>query len=424
MKFPSYEVRMPREQATKLLERICARLDARSTVELDRPAIPGLDAPGLTTATRLWVVGSYARGALTCGDLDLVLEVDKPLVSAGELNRVMLGNPRRVSLYTGNPERNTALGPFKEAVLVWEAGKDWRAALDGIQPDESVSRFARPTDVIPFRREQIGGDLTWAETMLGLHERNELTWRFVPLEEVSELLDDEPQSQEEHELLRIAEGNRVGASTKKLLPYVAAFVRRFGPAGRHWSLGTGTQLECGGTRFFVAAPPASNELMDLSCSQLVVMAHLNARGPNGFWVIDRGPSHPYMTAFEGCKAWVIADAHGVPAVMQATSGLAAAQPVASLDIFLSRADAEQFVEDWNEDVPPEPGEARDVKLIRSAAWLDVLTRCDLLAGGIPEAVFTDGGWNRACKAGFEPSSLTRYTAEELAAVLRRSAETC
>ena len=78
MKYPSYEARMSREQATKALERICSRLDACATVELDKPVLQGLDAPGLTTATRLWVVGSYARGALTCGDLDLVIEVDKP----------------------------------------------------------------------------------------------------------------------------------------------------------------------------------------------------------------------------------------------------------------------------------------------------------------------------------------------------------
>jgi len=414
---------MAREQATKTLERICARLDACATVELDQPALPDLDAPGQTTATRLWVVGSYARGALTCGDIDLVMEVDKPLVSVSQLNRMLLGSPRRVSLYTGNPDKNSSNGAFQEAVLVWESGKDWRAALDGIQPDESVSRFDRPTDRIPFRLEQIEGDLDWAEAMLELHERNVLTWRFVPLDEVSDLIGDEPQSEDEQEFFRLAQANRAGADAKKLLPYVLAFVRKFGPAGRPWSMDAGTQLKYGGTRFFLAVPPAPDELMDLSCSQLVVMAHLNTRGPNGFWVIERGPSHSYMTAFEGCEAWVIADANGAPAVIRATSGLDAARPVASLDIFLSQADAEQFVEDWNEDVPPEPGEARDVKFIRGTTWLDVLTRCDLLAGGLPETVFSTGGWNRACKAGFEPDSLTRCTAAELAAALRRSAET-
>jgi len=423
MKYPSQEVRMPREQATKLLERICARLDARSVVELDRPAIPGLDAPGLTTATRLWVVGSYARGALTCGDIDLVMEVDKPFVSASQLSRMLLGSPRRVSLYTGNPDKNSSNGAFQEAVLVWESGKDWRAALDGIEPDESVSRFDRPTDCIPFRREQIKGDLDWAEAMLELHERNVLTWRFVPLEEVSDLLGNEPQSEDEREFFRLAQGSSVGADTKKLLPYVLAYVRRFGPADRPWSMETATRLAHGGTHFFLAVPPAPDELMDLGCSQVVVTAHLNTRGPNGFWVIERGPSHPYMTAFEGCEAWVIADAHGAPAVMRATSGLGAARPVASVDVFLCQADAEQFVEVWNEDDPPEPGEARDVKYIRGTAWLEVLTRCDVLAGGLPETVFSTGGWNRACRAGFEPDSLTRCTAEELAAVLRRSAET-
>ncbi|MBF3712175.1 hypothetical protein V4E86_07760 [Burkholderia pseudomallei] len=422
MKYPSQEVRMPREQATKLLERICARLDARSTVELDRPAIPGLDAPGLTTATRLWVVGSYARGALTCGDLDLVLEVDKPLVSAGELNRVMLGNPRRVSLYTGNPERNTALGPFKEAVLVWEAGKDWRAALDGIQPDESVSRFARSADVIPFRREQVKGSLDWVEAMLDLLARKELTWRFVPLDEVSEQVDVEPQSEEEREFVRLAEAERAGAEVKKLLPYVLAFVRRFGPAGRQWSMETASRLAYGGTRFFLAAAPAPDELMDLSVSQVVVMAHLNTRGPNGFWVIERGPSHPYMTAFGGCEAWIIAEKHG-PAVMNFGKGGASQYvTVTSLDIFPTREQAEQFVEGVTQDDPPGPGEVRDVQLIRGVAWLELLTRCDLLVGEFTNMVFTDKGWNQARNAGFESEDLTRCTAEELAALLRTRAE--
>ncbi|MBJ9924666.1 hypothetical protein QZM48_29790 [Burkholderia orbicola] len=422
MKYPSYEARMSREQATKALERICSRLDACATVELDKPVLQGLDAPGLTTATRLWVVGSYARGALTCGDLDLVIEVDKPSVAVSQLNRMLLGNPRRVSLYTGNPKRNSAGGPFEEAVLVWETGKDWRAALEGIQPDESVVRFARPTDRMPFRREQIRGDLDWAEEMLGLHERNELTWRFVPLDEVSDLLGDEPQSPEEHELLRITQGSRVGAGTKKLLPYMAAFVRKFGPAGRPWSMDTGTQLKYGGTRFFLAVPPAPDELMDLSCTQAVVMAHLNTRGPNGYWVIERGLSHPFMTAFEGCEAWVIADAHGAPIVTQARGGLATARHVDSLDVFQSRADAEQYVDDWNQDVPPEPGEVRDVQFIRGTAWLDLLARCDLLVGALPDTVFTTDGWTRARNAGFRPDRLTRCTAEELAAVLRRPAE--
>ncbi len=125
-------------------------------------------------------------GALTCGDLDLVMEVDKPLVSAGELNRVMLGNPPRVSVYTGNPNQNSSMGPFAEAVLVWEPGKDWRAALAGIEPDASAFRFGRPADVIPFRREQVKGSLDWVEAMLDLHARKDLTWRFVPLDEVSE----------------------------------------------------------------------------------------------------------------------------------------------------------------------------------------------------------------------------------------------
>lgn len=425
MKYPSFESRMPREQATKALERVCARLDACATVEMNEHAIPGVDTPtGPITAIRLWVAGSYARGALTCGDLDLVMEVNQPLVSGSYLKRMLLGNPQRVSLYTGNPKKNTSFGEFAEAVLVWEAGKDWRAALAGIQQDASVSRFDRPTDLIPFRREQVKGDLTWAETMVDRHARKELTWRFVPLEEVADQIEAEPQPDETRGLYRLAKVSRAGTDVRKLLPYVLAFVRRFGPADGWWSMDSTTLMTYGRTRFILAGPPALDELMDPGISQVVVMAHLNTRGPNGFWVIERGPNHPLMSAFDGCNAWFIADEHGAPTFVQCSEGTASTHGhyVTALDIFQSRAEADQYVKEWNQDDPPEPDEAREVKHVQGAALRDLLMRCDLLIGGLSETVFSKIGLDRAQHAGYQFATLTRRTVEELAALFRQPAE--
>ncbi|WP_277042734.1 hypothetical protein [Caballeronia mineralivorans] len=415
---------MPREQATKTLERICERLDACATAEMDKPIDRYSERPpGPVTAKRLWVVGSYARGAMTCGDLDLVMEVDNPVYDGSYLKRVLLKNPQRVSLYTGKPEKNSSRAEFNEAVPVWEAGKDWRAALSGIQMDESVARFDRPTDRIPFRLEQIMGTLDWAEPMLESLTREELAWRFVPLDEVSALVEPEPQTGEQNELYRRSRYSRVGAGVKKLLPYVLAFVRRFGPVDLSWSMATSTRMTYGSTLFILGAAPALDALMSFGVSQVVVMPHLSTRGPNGFWVIERGPRHPLVTAFEGCHAWVIAGEHGVPSVIGASCGGSSdIRSVNAVEIFQSQAEADVFLVDLNEDCPPEAGEVREARHIQGTAFLDILASCDLLTGGLFETVFTDHGWVYALNAGFKNEDLNRCTVEEIAGLFRGTAE--
>ncbi|KAE8757209.1 hypothetical protein FSO04_25025 [Paraburkholderia madseniana] len=414
---------MSREQATKTLERICERLDACATTESDKPLSKYLeDLPGPVTAKRLWVAGSYARGAMTCGDLDLVMEVDNPVYDGSYLKRMLIGNPQRVSLYTGKPEKNSSHAEFKEAVPVWQAGKDWRAALAAIQPVESVARFDRPTDRIPFRLEQIAGSLTWAEAMLASLARDELKWRFVPLDEVSALVEPKPQTGAQNELYRQSRFSRVGAGVKKLLPYVLAFVRRFGPVDLSWSMATSTRMTHGSTLFILGAAPALDELMSFGVSQVVVMPHLNTRGPNGFWVIERGSRHPLVTAFEGCHAWVIADEHGVSSVSGTSYREGSNRPVNAVDIFQSQAEADAFLVDLSEGCPPEAGEVREVRHIQGAAFLDILASCDLLMGGLSDTVFTHDGWDRALHAGFESEDLTRCTFDELGRLFRRTAE--
>lgn len=79
------ENRAPREKFTKTLTRICARLDVQATFDIeDNDELSRrLVASGHMTREQvrerveiatLWVVGSYARGALTCGDLDIVIQ--------------------------------------------------------------------------------------------------------------------------------------------------------------------------------------------------------------------------------------------------------------------------------------------------------------------------------------------------------------
>jgi len=68
------EKRYPRESFTKKLERICQRLDEASIRAIAHKDFFNKPATSKVEITSLWVVGSYARGAMMCGDLDLVLE--------------------------------------------------------------------------------------------------------------------------------------------------------------------------------------------------------------------------------------------------------------------------------------------------------------------------------------------------------------
>src|SRR5690606_34847941 len=71
------ERRQPRARFTRALRRICERLDAQDTHEVTwtERMFPGEMLRGVMRAETLWVVGSYARGAPLCGDLDLVLKL-------------------------------------------------------------------------------------------------------------------------------------------------------------------------------------------------------------------------------------------------------------------------------------------------------------------------------------------------------------
>src|ERR1035437_9721616 len=98
----------------------------------------------------LWIVGSFARGAPTCGDLDLVIDTDiieghepRPRTLASQV----AGSYPDVVFYIGTPEKNTAGIKFPEAVLLWsQECPDWKSALGNIQVDENTSRYIRHYD--------------------------------------------------------------------------------------------------------------------------------------------------------------------------------------------------------------------------------------------------------------------------------------
>ncbi|WP_455922649.1 hypothetical protein [Pseudomonas putida] len=74
----AFEKRHPRARFTKQLSRICHALDAASAHDVAY-RLYGDEYVSRVAACELWVVGSYARGALLCADLDIVVENCIPL---------------------------------------------------------------------------------------------------------------------------------------------------------------------------------------------------------------------------------------------------------------------------------------------------------------------------------------------------------
>src|SRR6185312_11803253 len=130
------EERKPREFYTRALIRICEKLESQDTYELHwKDRYLHRQCRGTLRAESLWVVGSYARGASTCGDLDLVLKlslVDGVHAGHAQFVSKALRRSSGVRYYGGDPSANSSGVSFPEAVHIWSKGFDWRGAIDSI----------------------------------------------------------------------------------------------------------------------------------------------------------------------------------------------------------------------------------------------------------------------------------------------------
>jgi hypothetical protein len=130
------------------------------------------------------VAGSYARGSPTCGDLDLLLDlevIEGNMPPIQKLLRQAFGALPDVRYYHGSQEENSSGIAFGESVRIWQQGTDWKGNLSSIQEDRQAN--ARPrADTVPLRIEQTEGDLTDRRKLTELIENGTLRWRLIPYE--------------------------------------------------------------------------------------------------------------------------------------------------------------------------------------------------------------------------------------------------
>jgi hypothetical protein len=321
------ERRRPREHFTRVLTRICQRLDDSSVADVNWTDKFFREVVRCTVSVRgVWAVGSYARGALDCGDLDLVVEAasqseGRPagLPPTSAISRSFFGSPSDVRVYLGTPEDNTSGISLDDARMIWTSeGLDWAMAIENIRPDPKAGRFPRPTDSVPFRMEQLDSNIGAISELLELELSRTVQWRFVPMTAVGPA---KPTSADEIDFYQLAT-YFCGSKTQRLLPHLlGAFQRKLTwPKGRWLRRQVEkTEFRWGNCDLLVGKPPVHISRLDaLSTNELAIVPHLTQRGPNGIWFLGRGDEHPLVKRASDVRLFCLIDEDAQPIEIQCT----------------------------------------------------------------------------------------------------------
>lgn len=296
---PPSQHRTPRETFTRALQRICRAIAEQPVIWGKwKDQQLGKEMRGTVRIENIWAVGSWAQGVSTCGDLDLVVQYvqkEGSPIPKDIMKQIIVKRAKNVRVYLGTPQENTSGIPFPNPKLMWSCDQDdWEKNIRAVKEVPSTTCQVRRTDDLPLRGEQVrmgwGEDLT---LLLDLRDQGIISWEWI--ESDSLILSPStwhPKTQRQWKILQ----RLSGASTGQALGMVL-----------HWLESKGLNpeqdfplLRLSSAEFIVdetfiriGRPRASVEALNKkSCARLVLVPHRTRRGPNGLWVIKRGPNHP------------------------------------------------------------------------------------------------------------------------------------
>lgn len=413
------EKRRTRKSFTEVLRRLAKRLDSTTSFELYWN-LEFINQVGHTKfqVNALWVAGSYARGSLNCGDLDLVMELvveEGYQPPARKISRLVFGHAPDVRLYLGTPASNTSGLAFPEAKPIWSRGMaDWEAALENIPLDPEARRFSRKHDILPLRQEQVClQDLAELDNLVTLSETDVIVWEWIPAAAIG--VNAGSWNDNAREMFSRA---RIGKKTKVVMELAIEWLqnRHMGGTWEH-DYQKNCHFKACGTEVFLGLPPVPIHLLDsLSCSHLLLVPHLSRRGPNGLWFISRGNSHPVQVAAAPCTVFIEATAN-IP-VFCFESGRWG-EEVVILDLFASKEAANMKIfgysngEDYYSESVPISGK----ELLEIISFADVVTFSSIEAGILSEQVFAITQKGTRSEVYFEGEEIEIADTAELAAAI-------
>jgi hypothetical protein len=350
---------------------MCERLDTQSGFTVSRyDRFLRRKLTSQVAICDLWVVGSYARGASECGDLDVLVFVkcDVAQPHPHEIAKEAFGRLVDVRFYVGTPQENSSGVPFPEAVHLWGNGVEWRSAIASIREEPAATRFSRPTDAIPLRSEQLHAQLDSLEEIVGLEREGLLAWQFIPYgatPNTPELPDTEKR------LERLARS--WGKKTQELLPFLLAYIRRCGmPPTRIEQEAGMRELDIGGMSIGLGRPQLPyRQLDELIYSRIALFPHRSRRGPNGIWELRRGKRHPLELAAVDLGAYVEVDESNVACYCEYIGG--AGYPEGpGIDLFVVEERARETLDQMDRPGPT------TLRHIRGSELLDLISCADVV----------------------------------------------
>ncbi|MNZ15156.1 hypothetical protein D3C78_320980 [compost metagenome] len=231
-----------------------------------------------------------------------------------------------------------------------------------------IPRSAQERPCVPLRGEQLRTYGDEILTVAGLLNEGLLESEFVPFdsEMLSSLPDGDVHETEKHRFVRL------GKKSRELLPALVRLMSRQEPLGE-WSCQDVTTLRCGGSLIRLGRPE-----LDVGCfekvpaiRQLALIPHYSARGPNGAWLLRRGPTHPDVVAIANRHAF-LSITNGGPDLVNACSNYWSSVRILELDE--SEEEAKKRLAGW-QDPDDEPSKIIQMKgreLLELICGVDVI----------------------------------------------------
>jgi len=239
---------MQREKAKAILLRIAETLTR---------------GPFMAVPRKLFVFGSFARGALEPEDLDLLLLYDYPkdhrerlkATKRGTISEMLRDHPEahyaaefrkrlrkpgeKMDLLVHHPRHDFVVSLFEgrqsikpdDLRLVWRKGDKtaWRGRIEGIRPDPEAGRMVR-SHFFPVKRLAEG--LPFMEAVMAMIEQRLLRFRLLPLESVPVKLNKDHRYFIDWATRSYGGRPIAGRETARLLPYLCGWGDMHGQAIR------------------------------------------------------------------------------------------------------------------------------------------------------------------------------------------------